>query len=151
MKRNMSVMGVGGKIAVVLLAALLPLLVLSYLLPPLRLPASAYPALYWIGGALAVVGFALNLAAAFTMLRAHKEHRLATDGLYRVFRDPMYVLQLFLTLPGLLLMTHSWAALLAVPVAYVAYRRFVREEHDWLRQQFGEQYATYEKNLAVKL
>lgn len=150
-KTDISVMGVGGKIAVVLVAVLAPLLGVSYLVPALRIPSTAYPTLYAVGGALAVVGFSLNMAAALTMLRARKESRLATGGLYGVFRDPMYVLQLFLTLPGLLLLTHSWVALLAVPAAYAAYRRFVREEHAWLQQRYGQAYSAYVKRVPIKL
>lgn len=150
-KNKMGVMGVGGKIAVVLVAALLPTLLLSTYVPALRIPSTGYPTLYAVGGVLAVVGFSLNLLAAMHMLRAHKEDRLATGGLYRVFRDPMYVLQLFVTLPGLLLMAHSWPALLAIPAAYIAYRRFVREEHSWLQQRYGEAYKAYVKSVPIKL
>jgi protein-S-isoprenylcysteine O-methyltransferase Ste14 len=100
---------------------------------------------------MAAAGFSLNLVAAFAMLKANKDGRLATGGLYRLFRDPMYVLQIFVTLPGLFLLFNSWLTLSGVIPAYIAYRFFVREEHKYLEARFGEEYTEYLKKVLLKI
>lgn len=151
MTRKMSVMGVGHKIALPVLLWLAAAEAVSLLARPAFSITSDYQALLMIGLALIAVGFSLNLVAAFTMLRASKEKKLATGGLYSVFRDPMYVLQIMLTLPGLFLLCNSWLTLIGVIPAYIAYRVFVKEEHQYLEGLYGELYREYVKKVPVKL
>ncbi len=149
MKGKMSVMGVGAKILFVLLVALAVFEGLSlWLSPRFRIAADAR-ALVWAGAALAVVGFALNLVAAWGMLRAHRAGRLATGGLYALFAHPMYVFQILITLPGLFLLFNSWLALLTILPTFVAYKVFSKEEERHLERQFGEQYVAYRKRVIV--
>jgi protein-S-isoprenylcysteine O-methyltransferase Ste14 len=151
---KMSIMGVGGKIAVPTLLYLAGALGFSRLFRPLFRITGKEQLLrnLRIGGtAMAAVGFSLNLVAAFSMLKANKEKRLATGGFYRLFRDPMYVLQIFVTLPGLFLLFNSWLVLAGVVPAYIAYRRFVKEEHRYLGEQFGEAYKEYLKGVLLKI
>lgn len=96
-------------------------------------------------------GFSLNLVAAFAMLKANSDDRLATGGLYRLLRDPMYALQIFITLPGLFLLFNSWLMLAGVFPAYAAYRVFVKEEHRYLEVRFGEAYRRYLKTVLLKV
>ena len=151
MEKKMSVMGVGAKIAIPTLLWLVAAEAVSYFTKPLFIISSDYPALLIVGIALVAIGFSLNLVAAFTMLKAHKKNKLATGGLYGIFRDPMYVLQIFMTLPGLFLLFNSYLVLLGVVPAYLSYRVFVREEHSYLEAHFGEQYREYLKKVPVKI
>jgi protein-S-isoprenylcysteine O-methyltransferase Ste14 len=151
MKRKMSVMGVGGKIAVpTLLYTAAAVLVSRRLNPSFRITGDQR-LLRTAGVALMAAGFSLNLAAAFAMLKAHREGRLATGGLYRLFRDPMYALQIFVTLPGLFLLFNSWLVLAGVIPTYVAYRVFVAEEHRYLEKTFGEEYREYLDKVLLKI
>jgi protein-S-isoprenylcysteine O-methyltransferase Ste14 len=151
MEKKMTVMGVGVKIALPALLWLAASEAVSLTVHPLFGITANYTALLAVGISLIAVGFALNLAAAFTMLKAHKERRLATGGLYAVFRDPMYVMQIFLTLPGLFLLFNSWLVLAGVVPAYICYRIFVREEHRYLEGLYGEEYRQYLKKVPVKI
>lgn len=63
----------------------------------------------------------------------------------------MYLLQIFITLPGLFLLFNSWLVLGGVAPAYLAYRVFVREEHHYLEDQFGEAYREYLKKVLLKI
>jgi len=147
----MSVMGVGGKIAIPTLIYLAVAEAVSlYFYPSFRITEN-YGALFIIGVVMITVGFSLNLVAAFEMLKAHREERLATGGLYRLFRDPMYVMQIFITLPGLFLLFNSWLVLAGIIPAYIAYRVFVREEHRYLEERFGETYKAYLGRVVVKI
>jgi protein-S-isoprenylcysteine O-methyltransferase Ste14 len=149
--RKMSVMGVGGKIAIPTLLYLAVAEGVSLYLRPFFDITSNYGSLLMAGIVMIAVGFSLNLVAAFSMLKAHREDRLATGGLYRLFRDPMYVLQIFLTLPGLFLLFNSWLVLAGFIPAYMAYRVFVREEHRYLEERFGEEYRQYLKTVLLKV
>jgi protein-S-isoprenylcysteine O-methyltransferase Ste14 len=152
--RKMSVMGVGAKIAVPTLLYAAVAQVLSLLFHPLfRITGNrrSLRTLRVAGTAMAATGFTLNLVAAFSMLKAHREARLATGGLYRLFRDPMYVVQIFVTLPGLFLLLNSWLVLTGVIPAYLAYRVFVKEEHRYLEQSFGQAYRAYMSKVLLKI
>jgi protein-S-isoprenylcysteine O-methyltransferase Ste14 len=151
---KMSVMGVGGKIAIPLvLYTAAAGAITRYSQPLFRITEKdrSLRALRIGGSALAATGFSLNLVAAFEMLKANKEERLATGGLYRLFRDPMYTAQIFITLPGLFLLSNSWLVLSGVIPTYIAYRVFVREEHAYLEEQFGEAYSEYLKTVLLKV
>jgi protein-S-isoprenylcysteine O-methyltransferase Ste14 len=151
MEKKMSVMGVGHKIALPTLLYVAVAEVVSLLTKPAFGIAANDTALLTVGIAMIVAGFSLCLVAAMGMLKAHKENRLATGGLYSVFRDPMYVLQIFLTLPGLFLLFNSWLVLAGVVPAYICYRVFVREEHRYLEGLYGEDYRQYLKTVPVKI
>jgi protein-S-isoprenylcysteine O-methyltransferase Ste14 len=151
MENNMSVMGVGGKIAIPTLLYAAAAQIVSRCFRP-RFSITGNDRSLRIGGvALVIVGFSLNLVAAFAMLKAHREKRLATGGLYRLFRDPMYVLQIFVTLPGLFLLFNSWLVLTGVIPAYISYRVFVREEHKYLEAKFGKAYREYLERVLLKI
>jgi protein-S-isoprenylcysteine O-methyltransferase Ste14 len=151
MRKKMSVMGVGGKIAIPTLLYTAGAVAVSRVCRPLFRITGDSHVLRIPGILLAAAGFALNLAAAGAMLKAHKEDRLATGGLYRLFRDPMYVLQIFITLPGLFLLFNSWLVLTGVIPAYIAYQVFVRQEHRYLADRFGEAYRAYLKTVLLKI
>jgi protein-S-isoprenylcysteine O-methyltransferase Ste14 len=152
--QKMSVMGVGAKIAVPALLCTAVAEAITWLFRPFFRITGNYRSLRILritGILMAVVGFSLNLVAAFEMLKANREDRLATGGLYRVFRDPMYVLQIFITLPGLFLLFNSWLMLAGVIPSYAAYRVFVREEHKYLEGRFGEAYREYLKKVLLRI
>ncbi len=117
--------------------------------PQFELPAGPR---YVVVGALAVAGAAfdvLGLLAFFALrttinpLRPDRSTALATRGVYRVTRNPMYV--------GMALLLLAWAACLqailplAGPALFVLYiTRFqIRPEERMLRAIFGEEYAAY--------
>ena len=151
MGKKMSVMGVGGKIAIPTALYMAVAGAVSWFFRPLFRITGDSRALRIPGILMTAAGFALNLAAAGAMLKAHKEDRLATGGLYRLFRDPMYVLQIFITLPGLFLLFNSWLVLTGVIPAYIAYQVFVRQEHRYLADRFGEAYRAYLKTVLLKI
>lgn len=152
--QKMSVMGVGGKIAIpILLYTVVAEAVSRLFRPSLRITGNsrALRTLHVAGIGMAAAGFSLNLVAAFGMLKANREDRLATGGLYRLFRDPMYVLQIFITLPGLFVLFNSWLVLTGVIPAYMAYRVFVKEEHRYLEERYGEAYREYLRKVLLKI
>jgi protein-S-isoprenylcysteine O-methyltransferase Ste14 len=151
MKKKMSVMGVGHKIALPTLLWLAVMEAVNWFTRPLFDITGNYAMLLVIAIIMIVIGFSLNLAAAFTMIKAHGADRLATGGMYAVFRDPMYVVMILLVLPGLFLLLNSWLALTGVVPAYICYRVFSREEHRYLEGRYGDEYREYIKKVPVKI
>jgi|AGTN01.3.fsa_nt_gi Putative protein-S-isoprenylcysteine methyltransferase len=148
MKNKMSVMGVGGKIGAVTALYLAAAVALDIVFAPLfRIADAGYAVTLPVGIAMAAVGFAFNLAAALPMMKAHRAGRLVKNGLYRLFLSPMYVFQIFLTLPGIFLIINSWLAMSTVAPAYIAYRVFVREEYRYLEESFGGEYSAYRRTV----
>lgn len=150
MVKKMSLMGVAGKIMVVLLISLVVTEGISLLLTPAFRITADYRSLVIIAITTAVVGFSFNLIAAFEMLSAHKKRQLATRGLYALFLNPMYAFQLLLTVPGLLLLLNSWLTLLTVIPAFIAFKVFAKEEQMFLEEKFGAQYTEYKKKVLFK-
>jgi protein-S-isoprenylcysteine O-methyltransferase Ste14 len=150
MKKKMSVMGVGFQIAVVLVVFTAVTAAVSWLAAPLFRITETYRTLVRITVAAFVVGFSLNLTAAFGMLRAHRRGELATGGLYAVFRHPMYVCMVLITVPGLLLLFNSWLVLTTVIPVYAAYRILARKEEKYLSEVFGGRYRAYLDTVRVK-
>lgn len=151
MDKKMSVMGIGHKAGAIVGGYLVITIVLSYLFSPFfRITANSYEVLLIVGIIAAVLGFSLNLAAAFQMLKAHKNDTLATRGLYAVFLHPMYVLQLFVTVPGITLLFNSWLVLSAVIVAIAVVKLLVKEENIYLENRYGEAYRAYRDKVLIK-
>jgi protein-S-isoprenylcysteine O-methyltransferase Ste14 len=151
MGNKMSVMGVGGKISIPLLLYTAAAAAASWIFRPHFRITGNYRRLRTAGIVTAAAGFSLNLVAAVAMLKANRQDRLATGGLYRLFRDPMYVLQVFITLPGLFLLSNSWLVLTGVIPAYASYRAFVKEEHRYLEDRYGEAYRKYLEKVLLKI
>lgn len=103
----------------------------------------------WIGVILFAVGGALRLWPVFTLGRRFSglvaiqpDHKLVTDGVFRIIRNPSYL--------GLMVSTLGWAlafrsvigicltALMLVPLI-----ARIRAEEALLESQFGEEYAAY--------
>lgn len=151
MVMKMSLMGVGGKIALVFIIYFIAAIILDRIFAPIfRITAQNNTTLLIIGIAAAVTGFSLNIIAALGMMKAYRNDTIATGGFYRIFKDPMYVFQIFITLPGLLLLLNSWLALSAVIPAFIAYRIYVREEHAYLLYKFGDKYKEYKNSIIIK-
>jgi protein-S-isoprenylcysteine O-methyltransferase Ste14 len=150
MVKKMSLMGVAGKIMIVLLVSLAVTEGVSLRLAPAFRLAGDYRGLVIAAVVMASVGFAFNLIAAFSMLSAHRKGRLATSGLYALFLNPMYAFQLLLTVPGLLLLLNSWLALLAVVPAFLAFKVFAKEEETYLEGKFGALYLEYRNKVLFK-
>jgi len=73
----------------------------------------------------------------------HKQRTLATNGPYKVVRNPMYLAR-FLLLAGCLMFLGNWLLLAAFAVVYYYYMvNRVRREEARLLQVFGEPYREY--------
>jgi len=151
MEKKMSVMGIGHKAGAVVGGYLVLTVVLSYVFSPsFRITSGSYSTLLTAGIVMAVVGFSINLAAAFQMLKAHKKDALATTGLYGIFLHPMYFFQVFVTIPGVTLLFNSWLVLTTVLVGIAAVKLFVKEENHYLENRYSDAYREYIQKVLIK-
>lgn len=150
--KKMTMMGIGHKVGVFVGIYLVVTVVVSRMASPMfRITEGRYRSLLIAGIVLAVIGFSVNMVAAMQMMKAFKGGRLATKGLYAVFLNPMYTMQLLVTLPGIALLFNSWLVLTVVLFALVMAKIFIREEEGYLEEKFGDQYRDYRRKALIKL
>jgi hydroxyacylglutathione hydrolase len=148
MKKEMTTWGVGHKFTVFSVLYLILALVVHYVWYPLFvIEEIPHVIIIAIGLILIAIGVPIWVAGSKAVDRAFEEGVLATQGVYALCRHPIYGNAIFFTIPGVLLFFRSWL-LLTVPVAmYIIFRLLIREEEDYLRQEFGATYLEYEREV----
>lgn len=121
------------------------------LAPPPLLPS---PIAGSIGWPLFALGIAVGIAALW---RFHKigtsfdptapAAALATGGLYRITRNPMYVGALMAFLGFGLAWPASSLAVLTIPLAYALRRLAIEPEEAYLERRFGSTYVEYKSSV----
>jgi protein-S-isoprenylcysteine O-methyltransferase Ste14 len=132
---------------VYLLAALVLVVLLRYLVPPVLL----IPAPWNLGGiALMVVGLLLVVVPAQTFQRRgtaikpfEDSSALVQDGLFNWSRNPMYLGMVLLVLGVAIVLRGAIAVLVPIVLAIVLDARFIRHEERALEERFGEEYRRY--------
>jgi protein-S-isoprenylcysteine O-methyltransferase Ste14 len=107
-------------------------------------------ALRIVGALVCLAGLALIAVALFQFWRVgtppepHKPTRaLATDGVYRLTRNPMY-LGMALGHAGLALAGNAlWPLLTLVPVVWIIRRQVIDREEAYLAAKFGDDYRRF--------
>lgn len=126
---------------------------LSWLLPE--------PGLPWLGEArrylafgLIALGLVMDAAAVglFHTLGTRPEPwkpttALATDGLYRLTRNPMYLGFALIHIGLALALNSLWALAMLMPCLMVVDRAVIAREERYLAARFGAEYDTYRKRV----
>ncbi len=99
------------------------------------------------GIALLVAGVFFWLSAALTVKRAFESHRLATGGVFRVSRNPMYAGFIVFIFPGLALVINDILVILISLVMFAAFKARIAREESYLAKEFGEDYERYRKSV----
>lgn len=133
-------------VAFAVLAAALDRLVPLGFLPPF----AAIGWTSWAGGGLALAGIVSGLAGIFSFRRAGTNispHlpalRLATGGIYRVTRNPMYLGLLLLFAGASLGFSAEWGVILLPLFALVLHHGVVKREEAYLEAKFGDPYRAF--------
>lgn len=108
----------------------------------------------WVGGALILASIPLVISAVRALGRAKTTldvrkptTAIATDGAYKISRNPSY-LSLSLLYFGLASVINSlWIFLLFIPVVLVIESGVVRPEEAYLERKFGEEYLVYKTRV----
>ena len=107
-------------------------------------------ALIVLGLILITIGIIMVVHCAKKLLSSFNNNKLMTDGLYKIFKDPMYAAYMIFVIPGVTLLFNSWLAMTTVIINYVLYSVFIRKEHVYLRDKFGNDYDEYRKTVLIK-
>jgi protein-S-isoprenylcysteine O-methyltransferase Ste14 len=107
-----------------------------------------------VGGALIAAGTLLALAAERSFRRVgtnvppwQPALALATDGVYRWLRNPMYV-GLGLIVAGIgIALGSDWTLLLLVPAAWLLHVGVVLREERYLEAKFGDDYRRFKASV----
>jgi protein-S-isoprenylcysteine O-methyltransferase Ste14 len=150
MNKEMNIAGAAPFIAVPTFIYLAITIVISYLAyPDFRIIQNR---LYIIlpGIAFILIGALMVISCARKLLKSFDNNKLMTDGLYQIFRNPMYVAYMIFIIPGIALLFNSWLAVTTVIINYVLFSLFIRKEHNYLKEKFGNDYEEYCKKVLIK-
>jgi len=102
-----------------------------------------------LGYALAFVGLGIIVQGWRQLYRAHREKRLATDGLYALVRHPQYTgLLLGLFGEGVVHWPTIFSVILFVVIA-LAYGLLARNEDKRMLERFGDEYHAYRDRVPM--
>ncbi len=109
--------------------------------------------IFWFGVALTWMGIAFAIWARATlgrnwsgMVEVKQAHKLIVAGPYRIVRHPIYS-GILLALLGTALGIGELKSFVALPLFFTAWLTKSRHEEEFMRQQFGNDYAAYQSKV----
>ena len=142
--KKLNFLGIGPKMAIVLLPWLAGSIVLSCVKKKLFVFTSAENNLILIAGiVLMLFGLIFYFSTVRLLLKGLKETRLMTEGPYSLCQNPLYASIMLFIIPALSLILNSWLVLTSSFVGYILFRIFIKNEYDELEKFFGEEYLKY--------
>mgnify|MGYP006419727239 CR=1 FL=1 len=137
-------LGIGPRFGVPCIAYGLTAVLLTHRFPEVFMfPHGTYVASGIVGALLLSLGLVGYLMTIGWFLAANRKGALATTGPFRIVRHPLYATWLWLIFPGIALLCRSWLALGVVPVGFVAFKAFIKDEEDEVERRFGRDYEMY--------
>lgn len=103
-----------------------------------------------IGIILIITGILMVISCGRKLLNSFNNGLLMTDGLYRIFRNPMYAAYLLSVIPGICLLFNSWLVLTTVVINYILFSIFIKREHRYLKEKFSSEYDEYLEKVFIK-
>jgi protein-S-isoprenylcysteine O-methyltransferase Ste14 len=151
MSNKMKITGVAPLIAVPTFVYLIITAIISSLSKPLfSIIQNDSDVLIYTGVALIIPGVIMVAVCGRRLLKSFDKNKLMTAGLYKIFRDPMYVAYLIFVIPGICLLFNSWLVLTTVLLNYVLYTVLIKREHKYLEEKFGTEYKAYLDKVIIK-
>ncbi len=103
-----------------------------------------------LGIVLIIIGTLMVISCGRKLLKSFNKGLLMTDGLYKIFRNPMYAAYMLFVIPGICLFFNSWLVPTTVLLNYILFSIFIRSEHRYLKEKFGSEYESYLKKVYIK-
>lgn len=148
---KLKITGAAPKIAIPTFIFMIITIIIDKLTSPLfKISASGYPVLVITGVVLIAVGAIIVINTAIMLQKSFKAGLLMTNGMYRIFRNPMYSAYLIFVIPGICLLFNSWLVLTTVIVNFVLLKVFIREEYRYLEEKFGDEYKKYLETVLIR-
>jgi protein-S-isoprenylcysteine O-methyltransferase Ste14 len=151
MNKKMNVLGVAPYIAIPTFLYLGLAVIISFLANGVfTITNSTYGALAASGVVIIIIGALMVISCGRKVLKSFSSGKLMTDGLYKIFRNPMYAAYLLFIIPGIALLFNSWLALTTVLVNYILFSLFIKREYVYLYEKFGMEYEDYLAKVLIK-
>jgi protein-S-isoprenylcysteine O-methyltransferase Ste14 len=148
---KLNFLGIGPKIASVLLPWLILTIVLSthfkYVFA--YIPEKSF-FLFNAGLILLAIGLVFYFSTVRLLIKGLNETRLVTNGAYSLCQNPLYSSMILFIIPALSLIINSWLVLTSSVAGYVLFKLFIRKEYMELERFFGQSYIKY-KNETPEL
>lgn len=144
--KKLNFLGIGPKIAVVLLPWLAGSIVLSsFQIGFLKYTSETSLILHIAGIVLMASGLIFYFSTVRMLLKGLKETKLMTKGPYSLCQNPLYASLILAVLPALSLILNSWLVLTSSFIGYILFKLFIKSEYRELEKFFGEDYLRYRK------
>jgi len=148
MTREISRWGVGPSIMVSAGAYAAVTGLATWLWPQVCIVTAIPQAVFLVAGiVLLVIGVPMLVIAARAATVAYNSDKLATTGLFRVVRNPIYSAWIIFIIPGLVLLSRSWPLFLSPVVAYLVFKARIGREIEYLERHFGQAYREYKAQV----
>ena len=140
----MSVLGIAPYIAAPTFLYLALTIFLSYSAEGVfTITSSGYNYLAVVGVVMVIIGVLMVISCGRKVLKSFSSGKMITDGLYRVFRNPMYAAYLIFIIPGICFLFNTWLALTTVILNYILFSVLIKREYSYLQLKFGKEYEDY--------
>jgi protein-S-isoprenylcysteine O-methyltransferase Ste14 len=142
---KLNFLGVGPKIATVLLPWLLISIVLSsHFRKMFSFTQDKSRLLFICGIVLLIFGAVFYGSTVRLLLKGLKESRLVTNGAFSLCQNPLYSSIILFIIPALSLIINSWLVLTTSIAGYVLFKIFIKKEYNELEKFFGNDYIKYQ-------
>lgn len=144
--KKLNSLGIGPKVAVVLLPWLAASIIISSKYKELFLYSnSGSNTLHIVGIILMIIGLTFYFSTVKLLLSGLKETKLVTTGAYSLCQNPLYSSLILFVIPALSLILNSWLVLTSSLAGYFLFRILIKNEYNELESIFGEEYLKYRK------
>ena len=151
MNKKMNVLGVAPFIAVPTFLYLAITILITYLSDDkFKITAQSNIVLVVSGSVLILLGAAIVVKCGRMLLKSFDKGILMIDGLYKIFRNPMYAAYLIFIIPGICLLFNSWLALTTLIINYILFSVLIKREYKYLHEKFGKEYEDYLSKVFIK-
>jgi protein-S-isoprenylcysteine O-methyltransferase Ste14 len=141
---KLNYLGIGPKIAIVLLPWLATTIILSTAIHEHIKYTSDYINYLLIAGIiLMIIGFGFYFSTVKLLLKGLRETRLVTSGAYSLCQNPLYSSIILFIIPALSFILNSWLIITSSIIGYILFRIFIRNEYQELEKVFGDEYLKY--------
>lgn len=147
LKKQMNLLGVGLKFAIISCVYTAIILALHFLwMPHLSIPILRIFTLIF-GIILITIGVPIYLISGLAIHKYFDDGKLATRGIYAYFRHPIYGSWIVFIVPGIILIINSLIGLTVPIFMYGIFKILIVEEDKYLEEKFGEEFFKYKKRV----
>jgi len=141
---KLNFLGIGPRIALVLLPWLALTIILSVLYEGYFSYVSGNSKFLTVSGIVLLgLGLIFYVSTVRLLLNGLKNTKLITKGAYSLCQNPLYSSIILLIIPSVSLLINSWLVLTSSIAGYAIFKICIKKEYFELEKFFGEEYINY--------